>query len=406
MPSLQKTGAQGSALDALPKRSLQAAQRAVELSAALQRRIGWFGVSFLIFVIVPTFLTLLYLTFLASDQYESEARFVVRSGDTSGPSMQDHLSGLGSLTALTGIKSTAQDAFIVTDYIRSRTIIEDLGGKAKAYEFFAPRGADLLSRLRANKSLEDVLLYWRRQVTASIDTQSNVITLRAVAFSPEDAKKLTEQIVQKSESLVNDISVRNRADAYARAEIEVQRALQRLATMRVALLSFRTKASTIDPLLSATSIGETLTLLTREKIALEANRVSLKGVLDANAPSIRFITSQIESLERQIEELQSRLTGRVKGLETSAAQLADYEDLKLQSMFAEKLLEIAQSGLDRARLEVEKQQLYLMLVVKPTMPEEARYPRPIVGSLMIFALCIVIWSMISLIIASIYDHAN
>lgn len=407
MQVLEKLGSKSFALEVLPRQSILAAKGAVRLSVAVKRRIGVLGISFLLAVLFPSFLSFLYLTFIASPQYESEARFVVRTGESaSSPSLTDALSGFGSLTALTGIKSTAQDAFIVTDYIRSRTIIEDLGGKTAAYEIFGKSGIDLVSRLRGNKSLEDILYYWRRQVTASIDTQSNVITLRTLAFTPQDARALAERIVQKSEALVNDISVRTRADAYARAEVEVQRALQRLSAMRVALLSFRTKTSTIDPAASAASIGETLTQLTRERVALEANRVSLQDVLNADAPSIRFLTSQIESLNRQIDELQSRLTGRVKGLETTAAQLADYEDLKLQSMFAEKLLEIAQSSLDRARMEIDRQQLYLMHVVKPTLPEEARYPRPVVGTLIFFTLCLVIWSMITLIAASIYDHTQ
>jgi capsule polysaccharide export protein KpsE/RkpR len=73
-------------------------------------------------------------------------------------------------------------------------------------------------------------------------------------------------------------------------------------------------------------------------------------------------------------------------------------------MFAEKLLELSQASLERARLESEKQQLYLVTVVRPTQPEENKYPRPIVGTLLIFALCLVIWSMISLVVASIRDH--
>lgn len=406
MQFLEKISRRGSVTEVLPRQSLQVARGVAQFSSDLKRRIGWFGISFVLFVFAPAFLCLLYLTFLASPQYESEARFVVRTAETNAPNVNDQLSGFGALTALAGVKSTVQDAYIVTDYIRSRSIIEDLGGKAKLIEIFGRANIDMISRLRANKSLEDTLYYWRRQVTASIDTQSNVITLRVLAYSPDDAKTLAQQIVRRSEELVNDISIRNRTDAYARAEIEVQRALQRLSTMRVALLSFRTKASTIDPVQSATSLSETLTQLTREKLALEANRVSLENVLDKTAPTVRFLGTQIDALNRQIGEIQSRLTGHVKGLETSASQLADYEDLKLQSMFAEKLLEIAQSSLDRARLEVEKQQLYMMTVVKPTTPEESRYPRPIVGSMIFLVLCLVIWSMVSLVLASIFDHAQ
>lgn len=365
------------------------------------RRIGLLGLSFALCVVLPTLLSLLYIVLIASEQFESEARFTVRSPDVKSSPATDALSMLSTFTA---VRSTTQDAFIVADYIRSRTIIEDLGGKHIVHAIYSKMDVDWLSRLKADASLEDTLFYWRNKIQVTIDTQSNIITLRVLTFRREDSKELTEQIVKRSEALVNEISLRSRRDAYARAEAEVQLALQRLANMRAALLSFRTRANTIDPFASATSFGETLTLLTREKLALEGNRTSLREIMDENSPTIRFLTTQIESLDKQIAALQARLTGHVKGLETFAGQLADYEDLKLQSQFAEKLVEISQAGLERARREQEQQQLYLVTIVQPTTPEEARYPRPFIGSAIMFALCLVVWSMIALVVGSINDH--
>ncbi len=365
------------------------------------RRLGLFGMSFLLCVVLPAVLSFLYVVLIASEQFESEARFAVRSPDTKPSAATD---ALAVLSTFTGVKSTVQDAFIVADYVRSRTIIEDLGGKNAVHALYARSNVDWLSRLKSDASLEDTLFYWRRKVQVAIDTQSNIVTLRVLAFRREDSKTLAEQIVKRSEALVNEISLRSRRDAYARAETEVQIALQRLGTMRAALLSFRNRASTIDPVASATSVGETLTLLTREKLVLEGNRASLRASMDDNSPTVRFLSTQIESLDKQIAALQSRLTGHVKGLETFAGQLADYEDLKLQSQFAEKLLEIAQAGLERARREQEQQQLYLVTIVQPTTPEEARYPRPFTGPLIVFALCLVIWSMGALVVGSVNDH--
>lgn len=370
-------------------------------SGKLYRRFGLFGLSFCAFVLVPTVIAFLYTVTLASEQFVSEARFAVRSPDVKPSPASDALSMLSSFT---GVRSTTQDAFIVADYIRSRTIIEDLGGKSAVAEIYSRRGVDWISRLKSTASLEDTLFYWRRKVLVAIDTQSNIVTLRVFAFNREDAKSLADRIVQRSEALVNEISLRSRRDAYARAETEVQLAMQRLGTLRAALLSFRNKANVIDPLAGAVSIGETLTLLTREKITLESNRSSLRKSIDETSPTIRLLSTQIDSIDKQIALLQSRLTGHVKGLETAAGQLADYEDLKLQSQFAEKLLEISQGSLERARREHQQQQLYLVSVVQPTIPEEATYPRPVIDPAIAFSIALVIWSMVALVIGSIRDH--
>jgi len=78
----------------------------------------------------------------------------------------------------------------------------------------------------------------------------------------------------------------------------------------------------------------------------------------------------------------------------------------LQSQFAEKLFSITQMAFEKARVEQDKQQLYLAMVVPPTLAEEASYPRPFTGAAITFALCLVIWSMLSLVVASIGDHVG
>lgn len=376
--------------------------KGLRLNTLARRRLGVLWYSFIFCVCLPAVIYFIYLLLFASAEYEAEARFAVRGpSETRSSAITD---ALASLSSVVGGRSTAQDSFIVADYIRSRTIIEDLGGKSVVENIYSKGDVDWFSRLAAGQTLEDVWDYWRHKITAIIDTQSNVLTLRVRAFTPDDAKNLADQIVQRSELLVNEISERARSDASSRAQTEVNLALQRLAKIRAALLEFRTGASTIDPLGSATSLSETLTALSREKITLEGNREALKSVMDKNAPTLRFLSTQIESIDQQIKILQDKLTSQTETTATLSGQLAVYEDLQLQSQFAEKLFTISQAGFEKARAEQEKQQLYVVTIVRPAMPEEASYPKPFVSAAVVFAVCLMFWSMVTLVIASIGDH--
>jgi capsular polysaccharide transport system permease protein len=383
-------------------RLIRTFQAALQLNGLLRARVGVLGYTFILFVVFPTVVCFFYLLFWASEEYVSEARFAVRAANESRPSVISD--ALSMLSSFTGGRSTNQDAFIVADYIRSRTIIEDLGGKQPVHDLYSRPTIDWFSRLPSNEPLEKVWDYWRTKVGAVIDTQSGVLTLRVRAFTPQEAHALAQKIVERSEGLVNEISERSRKDALDRAEAEVQLSLQRLAKIRAALLEFRNQSSTIDPASSAASLSETLTLLMREKLALENNRASLRGMMNEDAPTVRFLSTQIASIERQIESIQAKLTSPGSKTPAISGQLADYEDLQLQSMFAEKVFTISQAGFEKARAEQDKQQLYLVTVVRPSVPEEATYPRPFTGTAIVFALCLVIWSMISLVIASIGDH--
>lgn len=377
-------------------------QAPLQLNAVLKARLGLLGHTFIIFVIFPAVACFFYLLLWASDEYVSEARFAVRAANENSPSVISD--ALSMLSSFTGGRSTNQDAFIVADYIRSRTIIEDLGGKQPLHDLYSKPSVDWFSRLPLNEPLEDVWAYWRTKVSAVIDTQSGVLTLKVRAFTPQEAHALAQKIVERSEALVNEISERSRKDALNRAEAEVQISLQRLAKIRAALLEFRNRSSTIDPASSAASLSETLMLLMREKLALENNRASLRGMMNEDAPTVRFLSTQIASIEQQIQAIQAKLTSQGSEDSTVSGQLADYEDLQLQNMFAEKIFTISQASFEKARAEQDKQQLYLVTVVRPTVPEEATYPRPFTGSAIVFAMCLVIWSMISLVVASISDH--
>ena len=368
------------------------------------RRWGILRLSFLVAVILPTLVALIYVLCVATPQYVSEAKFAVRrASESKMPALPDGLpTALATLGTIT--RSTTQDAFIVTDYIRSRTIIEDLGGKQALYNLYSKRGADWWSRLSDSLPLEKVWKYWQKQVVPRIDTQSSIITLEVAAYTPQEAKHLGELIVARSEALVNEISERSRHDALVRSENEVRLSQDRLRSAQAALLSFRNRNNAIDPIANATSISETITKLITERIGLENDRAGLIGVVSAESPLRRQLDARLTDIESQINKLRDQLANQKGGDLTISHQIANYQDLQLEVQFAEKLYSVAQAAHDQARTEQEKQQLYLAVVEKPTLPEEAYYPRIIATTAVVFAMCAVLWSMMALVIASIRDH--
>lgn len=367
----------------------------------LLERAGALGYSFLFCVVLPTLIVALYLALWASDEYESEARFTVRAAhETTSNSLNDALTMFSSL----GIsKSTGQDVFVVADYIRSRVIIDDLGGKPFMYELFSKSSIDWISRLSRRATFEDAWKYWNRKVTAIINTQASIITVKVRAYSSAEAHKLSQLIMEQSEILVNEISERSRNDALKRADGEVQAAIKRVSAARQAMLEWRNKASVINPVSSASSINTTLMQLIKDKLLLENSRDALAEAMDKSSPTQRILQTQIDSLDKQITELQSRLTSQ-QNENVIAGQISTFEELQLETQFAEKLLTIAHSAYERARMDQDKQQLYLIPIVRPTVPEKAIYPRLSVVIPMVFAVFLALWGMFSLVIASVRDH--
>ncbi len=358
--------------------------------------------SFLAFVALPTLLTAIYFVFLAADIYATETRFMVRSADSQE---QIGSGALALVSKVAGVSGTTPDSYAVVNYIKSRAIIEDIGGKPMMIRIFASGNGDLLTTLAEDESWEDIIKYWRRRVVPSIDTQSGIITVEATAFSSEDANWLANQVVEKSEALVNEISRRSREETLSVALADVEHARSELAETREKLRQYRNERETLDPALTTESVGEVLSRLMLRRIELEARLGTMQDVIDENFAPRRVVQKELEEIRAQIAEQEALLASRGRESGTVSDVIAGFENLRLEEEFAEKRYSIALNAYDAARQEVEKQQLYLVQVVRPTSADSAIYPKKIAGTFMIFFGALVLWSIGSLIVASIKDHA-
>ena len=362
---------------------------------------GLLGRSFIFAVVLPTFLFWLYACFWQSERYVAETRLTVRAqhekkSGTDAASMITKLTGGGSSTA-------SQDAFMVLNYVKSRAIVADLGGRDYMEKKFAGSGVDYFSRLGRNANAEEIWKYWLSHISASVDTLSGILTVRTDAFQPKDALDVARDIVRLSEELVNKITVRNRTDALSRAELEVTLSRQMLADAREKTLQFRNKNVIIDPGSRATSIGELLAKLTMERMDIVNALSTFSSSLSSDAPSQRLQRTRLAAIDQQIAELKKKLTDP-QGADAVSSQIASYERLKLDEQFAERLYSIAQTSYHHARQELAKQQLYLLTIVEPTLPESASYPKAAANTILLFCALLVAWAAISLIVASIDDH--
>ncbi|MDR3461022.1 MAG: hypothetical protein P4L76_01755 [Beijerinckiaceae bacterium] len=362
---------------------------------------GNYGKSFLFLVIIPVVVWGLYSAFWESRGYVAEARVTVRAAQEQRGNVSDATSLIGKLTG--GARSTQQDSYIILNYVKSHAIIIDLGGESYLEKIFSNSAIDYFSRLETGEAIEDLVKYWSNRVSASVDTVSGILTIRVTAYQPEDALKVTQDVVQLSEKLVNTISLRNRKDALDRAVDEVEHAAQRLADAREKLLQFRNANVLIDPASRATSIGEMIGKLTLEKIEIENALTTLSTSLSSNSPSQRLQHNKLDTINQQLASLKNSLTS-VQGTDTVATQIGAYERLKLDEQFSEKIYTISQSAYLHARQEFEKQQLYLITVVPPTLPESATYPKIGASTLLLFVTLLVLWAIGALVAASINDH--
>lgn len=359
-------------------------------------------ISLILVVALPILAAGIYLFFIASDQYASEARFAVKTVAASSDDGKGDTSLSSILTS--GGSLGGQEADIVANYIESRAIIDDVSRTLDVRAIFQRPEADFWARLPANASIEDLTTYWKHMVSVYIESTSGIVTVETRAFRREDALALAQAIVKSSETLVNSMSANVRADAVKHAEDEIRRSEANVRFALADLQEFRNSQGLIDPVKSAEQTGKLLLQLMGEKIETEGQLFVAQRTMGPNAPGIAGTKAKLESIDKHIATLQQQLAGNKEATKNLAATISKFEELDLKRQFAERMYGFARDGLDRARLIAERRSVYLAVFVPPSLAQDYSYPLRFSDFALIAVAAMVAWSCGATIWASILDH--
>lgn len=335
-----------------------------------QRGSRSFALTSALFVfILPTLVFAGYLSLIATDQFEVESRMAIRMREAMASDLIGQFTGMPKL-------QQAQDTLVVTDYIQSRSIVEKVDAELNLRAIYSRAGIDYFSRLDPEEPIEEVVRYWNKRVKVDIEMPAGIIVLRVRAFSPQDTVKVSKAILAASEALVNDLSNRSRQDALSAAQEEVARAEARLTTVREQVRATRDRAGLIDPRKSSDEVTRMLGELRLERIKLENEIQVASRSLSANSPQLRNLTSRQAALAGQIATLERSQTSTEEAATGTLSQTyAQFDRARLDQEWAEKYYQTVAASLERARIESERQQVYLTTFVQPLLPEEAEFPR-------------------------------
>lgn len=355
------------------------------------------GLGFMLVVLLPTLLTGIYYFGFAADQYVSEARFVVRSSSRQAPS------GLGSLLSNVGITRSQDDTYPVNDFIMSRDAAKLLVNRQDLKAIMSRPEADGIARFPnfySKDTFEDLFKRYKDLVNVTLDTSSGISELTVRAFRPRDSETVALALLGDAEALINRMNERARQDAIMVAQSEVDRSEKRVTNVQAALTQFRMRQNTIDPTKSSTGLLELVGRLSQESSSSKAQLSELLRTAP-QSPQIPGLRNRVGALDRQIVEEQRKIVGDNNSIATT---LGDYERLLLSREFADKSLSSAIGSLESARVEAQRQQLYLERVVEPNLADAALYPKRITSTATVLLACLLIYGIGWLLLAGVREH--
>jgi capsular polysaccharide transport system permease protein len=319
--------------------------------------------------LLPMILSLAYINFALSNQYMSEARFAVRGGERVTADPVAAVTGMASITQ-------AQDTLIVVNYVKSRAIVEELERSVSLRALFSRRDVDWLSRFDEDDAVEDLVKYWRWKIRTDVESPSGIITVQVKAFSPEDALTIANAIVSSSEQLINTLSTRARQDAVQAARSELARAEKRLESVRVALRDLRNAQSTLDPRQTAEGINKLVGELRLERARLEQDAdAARRSRIAESAPQMQFLRVRIQVVADQIRDLERQLTSATPTDLAVSGKITRFDELELERQVSEKQYTLAAAEFEGARMNAERQKMYLATFVTPVLARDVDWPK-------------------------------
>ena len=386
-------------------------------------RLFFYGLvaSFLSLVLVPIVAISVYYAFIASDQYATEIKFALKSSE---PSVLDSISGLAGLPS----SQQAQDSRIIVAYIKSRSMVDEVMSNFNFENLYARSDIDYISRFTSTVQIENIVKYWNRRVDASVESQSNIISVEVRAFAAEESLQIAQQILQSAENLINRMSERARQAALKQSKDELERAQNALQLATDALRNARNEEGVLDPNLTAEVAGKVITVLRTELSAREQDYSVRSRDIDLNSPPMKILAAQIANLKSQIEKAERQLTSKVSPQlktdgplaqgalsdtgggkvadtpKTLSASMSVLERFQVDLTLAQQQYASAAAAYEAARADVESQHAYLTPFVTPTLAEKPIYPKRWWSWALLVVPDIFIWLILVGVSFLIRDH--
>jgi capsular polysaccharide transport system permease protein len=364
---------------------------------ALFRKVPWLP---LFTVVLPTAIAILYFGVFASDIFISESHFIVRSAQ------RPQTSGLSQLLTTGSMERAQDDTYTVQDFMRSRDAMKRIDATHGLRKLYAGPSIDRIARfdgLGVDGSEEALFKYYSQKiVVVDFDATTGVSMVRVHGFHADEAQKINEQLLQMSETLLNDLNERARQDMIQFAQKEVDLAQEKARAATLALSNYRSEHAVFDPERQGTIQLQAMTKLQDELIATTVQLTQVK-TLSPDNPQIPALEKRLISIRQAIGEESGKVTG---GKGSLVGKSADYERLAMDRTFAEKQLATALTALEQARSDAQHKQLYLERIAQPSLPDVGLEPRRFRSIIATFIVGLLAWGILSMLIAGIREHRD
>ncbi|WP_299561546.1 capsule biosynthesis protein [uncultured Sulfitobacter sp.] len=391
LPQTIPTGKQS-----LPSTELNPMERRMREISDIQRdithrrrkKMGLLVVRLAFFVMIPTLLAGYYFYKVATPMYATDSQFLIIQSE-----------GGGSASPFGGMLPTqfanSADSIATQAYLQSKDAMVRLDDDAGFKAHFTDESIDPIQRLNADPTNEEAYKLYKKNIKIGYDPTEGVIRMEVIAADPEVATVFSERLLQYAEERVNSLSQAKREDGMRDAQSGYEKALEARRTAQQRLIELQV-ANGVDP---EAVIAAIRSQITNYETLLIEKQLELAALLDNARPNrakVEGAQGDVRRLQNQLDQLNGRMSSATEGTNSLAKQAVTLQLAQADLVNADANLQLAQTGMEQARVEAGRQVRYLTVAVRPVASEEPSYPRKFENTILAFLIFAGIYLMFSL----------
>jgi capsular polysaccharide transport system permease protein len=342
--------------------------------------------------LVFSLMAALYWLVVASDRYVSGAHIMIQRTDLPGAQVMD----FSSLLAGAGSGSRA-DQLLLRDHLLSVDMLRKLDESLGLRAHYSDARRDPLSRMWfQDASIEWFHRHYLQRVQVELDDYSGILVIKAQAYEPEMAQRITSLLVREGERFMNQLAHQLAQAQVSFLEQQVVQMNGRVLQTRRAVLEFQNKKGLASPQATAESLAAIIARLEAQRSELQTQRSGLQAYLVSEHPNVVILSQQIAAVERQITQEQAKLAAPSGS--TLNRTVEEFQRLELEAAFAQDVYKTALVALEKGRIEATR-------TIK-MLPEYPLEPLRFYNSLVFLLVALLLAGIAHLLLAIVRDHTD
>ena len=346
-----------------------------------------------------------YTLFIQTQKYESNSVISVKD-----LSKNQSISALGAMFLPNG-PGPSQDSSVLQIYISSQDMYNYLDKDFNLTNYYTSKKIDFLHRLYKDTNItlakatkENLVKVYNSDLFTFYEPKSATLSISYKHADPKVAKKVVESILNKSKEVLNKYEQENAKVVLSFLEKQEARYKKSFMNAIKKLIMYQNRNKTFDPKVDIEAKSALLASLESELIKTEIEYNGKVSKFSKKSSQVKPLIDALRTLKAKIAKIKKEITGSSK--KRLNRKVVDYSLIQNEVDFAKEMYKQILLKVEETKLSVNKSAKNIIVITKPTLPENYSEPNKVKQILTIFIVIALLYNIFRFIFLIIKDHID